>query len=442
MKERTGSRNGRKAAAAAVMICLLLICALAGCEKDQGNKEQDRQVNLNMIWWGNEVRDLRTQRVLELYQKENENVTIEGKSYPEPDYWEKMEFHAAGKTMPDLVQMGYDQLNSYVEKDILLDLTPYIESGALDVSDIPEDVLELGKSGDGIYGIAAGINAYCLFYNKTVTDECGITMKDNMTYDEFVEIAKEVTEKTGYRANLCPIDGSIFMTYWARAEGIPITGMQVPVGSGAAYIPFFEILKTGIEEGWHLRPDYGDMTAVETDPMVYGSIPRTMAWCTVHGGSDLLTAFQEAAPNGVEIGITTIPTSDPQKSNFLSPSMFFSVSADTEHPDEAVAVINYLINSTDANDILLGERGIPVSTAVLDEITDKLPRRERESFEFVTNVVAPNCSEIDPASPDGAIELNDTLGKILEKIASGESTAEEAAEQYYDVEIRLWGAQQ
>lgn len=437
MKVKKGFCRGIKAAA--VMIALLVICALAGCGKDQEAEMQDSQVKLNMIWWGNEVRDLRTQRVLELYQKEHAGVTIEGKSYPEPDYWEKMEFHAAGKTMPDLVQMGYDQLNSYVEKDILLDLTPYIESGALDVSDIPEDILELGRSGDGIYGIAAGINAYCLFYNKTVTDECGITMKDNMTYDEFVEIAKEVTEKTGYRANLCPIDGNIFMTQWARVEGISLNGSQVPVDSGKAYIPFFEILEKGIEDGWHLRPDYGDMTAVETDPMVYGSIPRTMAWCTVHGGSELLTAFQEAAPNGVEIGITTIPTSDPEKSNFLNPSMFFSVSADTQYPDEAVAVINYLINSTDANNILLGERGIPVSTAVLDEIMDKLPRTERESFEFVTDVIAPNCSEINPASPDGWIELNDTLEKILEKIASGEITAEEAAAEYYETELRLWG---
>ena len=152
-----------------------------------------------------------------------------------------------------------------------------------------------------------------------------------------------------------------------------------------------------------------------------------------------MTAFQEAAPNGVEIGITTIPTSDPEKSNFLNPSMFFSVSADTQYPDEAVAVINYLINSTDANNILLGERGIPVSTAVLDEIMDKLPRTERESFEFVTDVIAPNCSEINPASPDGWIELNDTLEKILEKIASGEITAEEAAAEYYETELRLWG---
>ena len=40
-----------------------------------------------------------------------------------------------------------------------------------------------------------------LIYNKTVTDELGITMKDNMSLEEFIDIAKEVTEKTGYVQN-------------------------------------------------------------------------------------------------------------------------------------------------------------------------------------------------------------------------------------------------
>lgn len=86
-----------------------------------------------------------------------------------------------------------------MQNEQLLDLNPYIESGALDVSNISDDVLAMGEIGDGNYGIAAGLNAGCLLYNKTLLDENGITLKDNMTLDEFIEVAKEVTEKTGYR---------------------------------------------------------------------------------------------------------------------------------------------------------------------------------------------------------------------------------------------------
>ena len=432
-------RKKRNRFTALSIAVIILIGSLTGCTVSSGEENDGSPVRISMIWWGNDVRNSRTQRVLELYHKQNENVIIEGKSYPSTDYWKKMEFHAAGKTMPDLVQMEYSKLNSYVEKGILLDLTPYIESGELDVGNIPEEVLNTGKSEGGIYGIPAGLNAYCLFYNKTVTDECGIVIRDNMTFDEFVEVAKEITEKTGYRANLCPIDGYTFINQWSRAEGIAVTGADVPVESAEEYIPFFQILEQGIKDGWHIRPDYGDMTAVETDPLVYGSIPRTMAWCTVHGGSNLLSAFQAAAPNGVEIGITTIPTDSPEKSNYVNPAMFFSVSADTEYPEEAVAVLDYLINSEEANNILLGERGVPVSTAVAERIADKLPRAERASMDFLNQVIIPCSSPIDLPAPEGAIELASTLEEILEAVSTGDCTAEEAAEIYYQEEVRLWG---
>lgn len=404
-----------------------------------GSDGNGGEVNLSMAWWGNQVRNERTQEALNKYHELNSNVTIEGQFFPVEDYWNKMATSAAGNSMPDLCQMGYNYLDQYVDSDLLLDLTPYIESGALDISNIQENVLAMGKVGDGNYGIVAGINAQCMMYNKTVTDECGITIKDNMTYDEFVEIAKEITEKTGYRANICPIDGFTFMRQWARAEGISIQEAKMPVDSAEAYIPFFEILEDGVNDGWHLTPDNVDMTAVETDPLVYGSSPETMAWCTVNGGSNLLAAFQSAAPEGVEIGVTTIPTSDPEKSNFLNPSMLFSVSANTKNPDEAVAVLNYLINSTEANDILLGERGVPASTAVADAIVDKLAAPEQAGFEFIQNAVSPVCSPIDPPDPEGSSELAATLKKILEKVGYGECTAEEAAEEYYAKGIELWG---
>ena len=205
-----------------------------------------------MAWWGNQVRNEKTQEALDKY-KELNDVTVEGQFYQWNDYWSKMATAAAGNSMPDLIQMDYSYIDQYVENGQLLDLTPYIESGALDVSNIPDNVLQMGVVGDGNYGIAAGVSGNCLFYNKTVTDEAGVTIKDNMTYDEFVEIAKTVTEKTGYRAKL--IQDVNYMGEWARAEGIPIVEAKMPVDSADAYVPFFQMVADGIEEGWHLTPE-------------------------------------------------------------------------------------------------------------------------------------------------------------------------------------------
>lgn len=427
------------AAVGVLSISTLGACGGSGSDSGESSSESSSSSgssDLVMAWWGNQVRNEKTQEALDKY-KELNDVTVEGQFYQWNDYWSKMATAAAGNSMPDLIQMDYSYIDQYVENGQLLDLTPYIESGALDVSNIPDNVLQMGVVGDGNYGIAAGVSGNCLFYNKTVTDEAGVTIKDNMTYDEFVEIAKTVTEKTGYRAKL--IQDVNYMGEWARAEGIPIVEAKMPVDSADAYVPFFQMVADGIEEGWHLTPENIDATGIETDPLVYGSSPETMAWCSINGTSNQLTALQSAAPEGADIAITTIPTSDPTTSNYLKPALYFSISADTEDPDAAVALLDYLINSEDANAILLGERGVPASTAVTDYIYDLVSGTEQESFAYVTDVITPNCSPINPPDPSGMSELNDTLKKAVEKVSYGESTPEEAAQEYYDKGIELWG---
>lgn len=429
-----------------ILACMLIgtmcISSLAACgsgqKKEEKSKKESADSNkLVMAWWGNQVRNEKTQAALDKYHEMNEKITVEGQFYQWNDYWSKMATAAAGKSMPDLIQMDYSYIDQYVDKGQLLDLTPYIESGALDTSNIPENILEMGRVDDGIYGIAGGVSGNCLFYNKTVTDDLGITMEDNMTLEEFIEIAKEVSDKTGYRAKL--IQDVNYMGEWARANGIPIVEAKMPVESAKEYEPFFQILTDGIKDGWCLTPENIDPTGVETDPLVYGSSPETMAWVTMNGTSNQLTAFQSAAPEGTEIAVTTIPTSDTKVSNYLKPALYFSISADTKNPDEAVALLNYLINSEEANEILLGERGVPASTKIAEHISGLISETEQKSFKYVTDVITPNCSPINPPDPTGMSELSDTLKKIVEKVSYGECTPEEAAQEYYNKGIELWG---
>lgn len=389
----------------------------------------DAPVTLRFAWWGNQVRNDLTQKANERYHELNGNVSVQGSFYQWSDYWSKMATQSAGKQMPDIIQMDLSHIDQYVSNNQLLDLTPYIESGALDTSKIPENILVMGKVGEGNYGIAAGVNVMCLFYDKAITDSVGVTIEDNMTFDAFVEVAKKITAETGYRAKL--IYDANYMRDWARAEGISIQKAEMPVDSADAYVPYFQILVDGVAEGWHTTPDVMTGNAIEMEPLVYGSTPETMSWCTLNGGSNQLTALQKAAKEGQKITVSTIPTSDPIKSNYLKPSMFFSISADTKNPDAAVAFLNYLINSVEANEILLGERGVPINTDIADFIYDKITPGEQEVIKFVTEVVTPNSSPIDPPDPKGSSELNAALRDIVEKVGYGEYSAEEAAQEYF-----------
>lgn len=399
----------------------------AGAEKEP--------ITMSVFWWGSQLRNERTQQILDMYAEEHPYITFDGQF--SDDYWTRMATLAAGHTLPDVVQMVYAYINQYASEGTLVDLTPYIEDGTIDVTNVAESVLETGRVGDGIYGICNGINASALFYNKTLLDEAGIEIHDYMTVDEFKDICRLVYEKTGYKTSLSygGYTSESFLQYLLRAEGKHLYGDNaLGVESAEDFLPFFELYEEGRKEGWHLDPSlYVERTRgqVQEDPMVYGSSPENMSWCGFYA-SNQLVAMQSAAPEGMDIALTTYPTSDAKASLWLNPSQFFCVSTDGENPDEAAALIDYITNSVDCNNVLLGERGVPISSVVAEEISVNQSADDQEVVAYINDVVTPNCSTIDPPSPGNGSEVVALLDSVTEKVMYGELTAQEAAAQFFE----------
>lgn len=388
-----------------------------------------------MAWWGNQTRNERTQQILDLYSEQNPGVTFDGQFSEWADYWNKLATSAAGHSMPDIVQMDYKYINQYVENGLLVDLTPYVERGVIDTADCNQDVLNAGKIGDGLYAICNGINTPALLYNKTLLDENGITVKDNMTMDEFIALCKEIYDKTGYKTNVSYNNGENFIEYYLRADDVVMFEDGKLGGSSAdPYIEYLKLYEDGIKDGWHVDPSiFAERTigSVEQDPLVYGSSPETMSWCAFNY-SNQFTAIKNAAPEGMEVGITTWPSKDPAKSDYLKPSQFFAVSTDSKNPEEAAKVLNFITNSVDCNNILLGERGVPLSSKVAQDISANLDEDSQQIIKFIYDVVDPVSSQVNPPAANGSSEVNDLLNKLEEQVCYGEMTAEEAGAQLYE----------
>ncbi|NLM13355.1 MAG: extracellular solute-binding protein [Epulopiscium sp.] len=390
--------------------------------------------HLIVAWWGNQTRNERTQAVLDLYSQQNPGITFDGQFVEWNDYWNKLATASAGHSLPDVVQMDYRYLEQYVSNGLLIDLKPYIENGTLDVSGIDESILESGSVDGGIYAISLGVNAPALLYNKTLLDEHGIEIKDNMTMDEFIDKCREIYEKTGYKTNVAYGNGDNFIEYMLRSSGkILFEEGKLGVDSAEELKPFFDIYEIGMKEGWHVDPGIfvERNISVEQEPIVYGSSPETMSWCAFYW-SNQLTAVQNAAPEGMEIGITTWPADNPKAANYLRPSQFFSVTVDSKNPEEAVKFLNFFINSVEANNILLGERGVPPVASVAEAITPQLSDQEKLVIDYINNVVTPNSSPINPPAPDSAVEIFDLIDKLEERLCYGEITAAEAAQELFE----------
>ena len=150
----------------AILLCLSMLFALAACSAKQENTTEDQkpdetatettdtaepsgdapaseeapeEMTLSVAWWGGAARNERIEKTLDLYSELNPNVSFSTATNNFSDHYTAMATAAASSDLPDMWLLSASLwLNQFAGSNQLLDLTPYIESGALDVSQIPE----------------------------------------------------------------------------------------------------------------------------------------------------------------------------------------------------------------------------------------------------------------------------------------------------------------
>ena len=388
--------------------------------------------NMVFAWWGNQVRNENTQNAINLYMKENPNVQIEGQFSQWGDYWQKLATLSAGNNLPDIIQQDYAYVEQYTNSDQLYPLDEFVKDGTIDTSKWNKSMIDAGTVNGKFVAVCNGINAPALMYDKAITDAAGVTIKDNMTLDEFIQVSKTIYEKTGYKTNLSYGIADGLFSYWMRAEGVVMFGKDKIQCTKEQLAPYFQMYVDGFNDGWMIEPAvFADRSigTVEQDALTYGDSPDTRSWCAC-AWSNQYIAICNSAQEGQNIQMTTWPSKDPKKSNFLKAGQFFSISRDAKNPKEAAKFINWLINDEGANDCLKGERGIPMNSDIADYVVKKLTDKDQLIYTYVEDVAAPNSSNINPPDPAGASEAKSVFNKVFEQVAYGQITPEAVAEQF------------
>ncbi len=124
------------------------------------------------------------------------------------NYWTLLEAGASGGQLADVFWMHSDYAQMYMENDILLDLTGYIEKDGVDMSIYYPDIAAIYKRDDGkIFALPKDHDTIALLYNKALFDQAGVEYPtDEWTYEDMYEAAKKITEATpddtyGYALN-------------------------------------------------------------------------------------------------------------------------------------------------------------------------------------------------------------------------------------------------
>jgi multiple sugar transport system substrate-binding protein len=150
---------------------------------------------LRVAWWGGDARQVATNAALDLISKTKlPGATFVGESQGRAQYVEKLATQMAGGNAPDLIQTASSDIAEF--KSVLLDLTPYIQSGALDISGIDAAMLEAQGVVDGkTLGIPFSICAQSVLANRTAFEKYGIDLPVNgWTSAKYGEIAQAISD--------------------------------------------------------------------------------------------------------------------------------------------------------------------------------------------------------------------------------------------------------
>ncbi|MCI3920857.1 extracellular solute-binding protein [Paenibacillus sp. TRM 82003] len=390
-----------------------------------GGDAKPEEVTLRLMWWGSQTRHDITNEVIKLYESKNPHVKIEAEFTSFDGYWEKLAAMVAGNNMPDVLQMNYGEyLTQYSGKDVLADLKPLTASGVIDTSGISEGLLSSGVKNDQLLGIPLGMNALTVIYDEEQLKGAGAKIPDmNWTWDDWKQIAEQVHRHTGEYGTQGLEILNIF-EYYARQNGQKLFNADA-TGLGhddQLLADFLTMVLEQQEKGTYPTLEVIlQHEAVEDQLIVHGKAPFDFRW------SNQVVALTKAA--GRTLKLAPLPGPEIDQGMYLKPAMFYSIAKQSKHQEEAAKFIDFFINDLEANQLLNGERGVPVSESVREALAGSLDETNKMVYEYI-DLIAENSSAIDGNYPAGSAEIFKALEEVHEQVMYKQMTPEEGAAAY------------
>ncbi|MEK4879185.1 MULTISPECIES: ABC transporter substrate-binding protein [Paenibacillus] len=379
-------------------------------------------VTLRIAWWGGDTRHSYTQQVIDMYEAKYPNVTIEPEYASFDDYWKKLAPQAAANRLPDIVQMDISYINQYGSNGQLEDLKPYLNS-QIQVGDVNENVLSTGVIGEKQYGIPLGVNVLGFQYDPELLKKAGVdSIPENWTWDQYKEIAAKAKSAGLYMDGSMAAD--VFFNYYLRTKGLALynnDGSALGYEDDALFTDFFGMLSGLIKDGAVPSQDKLSQNkgVIEESDIVKGTGIGVWQW------SNQYVALQIAVNRPMELA--QMPGPDMDKGLYMQPSMYWSITSNSKVKEEAAKFVDFWINDVEANNLIKGERGVPISSKIKESVATQLTDSGKQVFKFVADM-EPTTSPMSP--PVGSPEVVALLTDLAEQMNFGKIDPAAAAAQF------------
>ncbi|MBT0773476.1 carbohydrate ABC transporter substrate-binding protein [Kineosporia sp. J2-2] len=383
---------------------------------------------ISFTWWGGDDRAEKYQQAVALFEKANPDIKVKTSFTDFPNYWTARSTEAAGRALPDVMQMDLSYLREYSENGHLADLSQFSD---IDTSGFDEAQLQAGTVDDELLGLSAGTNTFALFVNPALIEKAGVEpLPEDYTWEQYNDWILEVA-----------------------AKGVKTEDGQPIVGSGDYRGALWIFIQWLVQKGVDPYTDDGQIAFTQDhirEWLALGEAPDTAkAFASASRTTQLkpkspfLVSEQATELNwdnftasyitdmDTEVELMPVPTgANGSKEMFWKPSMLLSISNNSEHKTAAAKLTDFLTTDPEVGKIFGNSRGVPSNQAQRDAVVS-----EEGSADALTTAyekdVADSVTAETPIPIKGFGSLEATWLTLSEDLAYDKISPDEFVEQFW-----------
>ena len=418
-----------------VLLALMLVLAGCGLVGGQGTVAPGgaevparETITLRFSWWGADARHVPYLAAIELYEYLNPHIRITGEFQGFDGYRDRLLTQLAGGNEPDMMVIGVPWYPEIVASgDFFVDVNDF--PGVFDFSTWNYEFVQNYGYFDGrLVAIPMGYSSRVFFINAdTAAKVGGLNYGERYTWETLYQDGVRINQEFPDIYLAAPTANELLLIsaeFMKQKVGNLFTDDFERAFTEDDLVELFEWVYRCYRGGvfQHLGEANLFAGSGEQNPLwISGNIIGNFQYCP---GA---TRFMSTLPRGGE-EMDVIPF--PQHHNamdgaaLLRPNFMASISANSDHPEEAIAFLSWFLNDPEAGRLLGSANGTPVSQVQQDIVLtyDLLEPLMLRGLEL---------GRENPARPENAATQNHELLTILEnflaEVAMFGATPEDAA---------------
>ena len=331
-------------------------------KKEQSAENPEEEITLRFMWWGDDVRHQATLDVIEQYETEHPNVTIEAEYGGYDGYFEKLTTQLSGGTVADIIQYNANTVSDLMAiGDVFVNLEDYAD--VLDTSDFNQEFIKNFSYYDGkMIAVPTGINGGIWLANTALFDEAEVDAEEIRTWDDFIEAGKAI-HQANESCYLFNIDIETLGKELLGSIMAQITGEDL-VNKDTMEMNF---TKEDLQKAFTLIQEMyaNDVIEPAADSAPYAlKLNTNPKWiqhelAVVYGAtSNIFEGYYDFQDTAAALSMPEFEDAKESGVLYVPPQML-AISSKCEHPEVAADFLNYFYNDETAIHTLKTCRSVP-----------------------------------------------------------------------------------